>query len=78
MNGQTICSCAEKSQHYKNVNCLLICKFKGKPIKIPTGLLTELDKRILNSTWKNKSPQVAQSILQRTKVEQTCCDHIDL
>lgn len=66
----------QTSQHCKNVDYLLIYKFKGNPIKIPTQLLMELNKLILNSAWKNRVLQIAKTILKRTNVGPICHEQI--
>ena len=62
-----------RKSHYKNVNSLLICKFKGNPIKIPIGLFTELDKQGSKLCMEEQKDRIGafvrigKTILERVK-----------
>lgn len=46
-----------------------IYKFNAVPIKIPITFFKELEPMILTSIWNRKRPQMARTILQRSKTE---------
>lgn len=45
-----------------------ICRFSALPIKIPMAFLSKLDQIILKFLWNLKGPQIAKTILSRTKL----------
>lgn len=43
----------------------LIYKFKAVPIKLPSGLLVEIDKLTLTFRWKGRGTRLAKTILKK-------------
>jgi hypothetical protein len=37
--------------------------FNVIPIKIPTQFFTDMEREILNFTWKNKKPRISKTVL---------------
>jgi hypothetical protein len=42
-------------------------RFNTIPIKIPTQLFTDMQRTILNFTWKNKNPRMVKAILNNKR-----------
>jgi hypothetical protein len=44
-----------------------IYRFNSTPIKIPTRVLKDIGRAILNFIWKNKKPRIAKTILNNER-----------